>query len=251
MAHDHSKRLRTAGLPTAGLITAIAAGTLLAACGYPTTPPDAVGPQAHKLGVERTLYRHDIAFPGDSAELSISEQAALDRFLRSTGADRQATVLVATAPAAGAVAERRRQQVVRLLRQRGFDPRTSDPLLDSAQPGAGQVLVRIARYHVMLPDCPNFSRTKTSDNSNLPSSNFGCADRRNLGLMVANPRDLLRGRDMGPVSGARTSIPVRDYHAGRSYHPSFLNDDKGANVAADQEAAGGNYNPAQAGGKEE
>ncbi len=238
MARDHSKRLRTGGLSAA-----IAAGALLAACGYPTTPPDAVGPQAHKLGVERTLYRHDVAFPGESAELSGSEQAALDRFLRSTGADRQATVLVATAPAAGEVGDHRRQQVVRLLRQRGFDPRLSDPLLDSAQPGAGDVLVRIARYHVVLPDCPNYSRTGTSDNSNLPSSNFGCADRRNLGLMVANPRDLLRGRDMGPVSGARTSIPVRDYHDGRSYHPAFLNDDKGANVAADEEASGGNYRP--------
>jgi pilus assembly protein CpaD len=238
VARDRSNRLRTLGLSAA-----VAAGALLVACGYPTTPPDSVGPQAHKLGVERTLYRHDVAFPGESTDLSGSEQAALDRFLRSTGADRQATVLVATAPAAGWVADRRRQQVVRLLRQRGFDPRASDPLLDTAQPGAGEVLVRIARYHVVLPDCPNYSRTRTGDNSNLPSSNFGCADRRNLGLMVANPRDLLRGRDMGPVSGARTSIPVRDHHDGRSYHPAFLSDDKGANTAADQEASGGNYRP--------
>jgi pilus assembly protein CpaD len=240
VARDHAQRR-----PTAGLSAAILAGALLAACGYPTTPPEAVGPAAHKLGVERTLYRHDVAFPGESTELAGSERAALDRFLRSTGADRQATVLVATSPASGAVAERRRQQVVRLLRQRGFDPRSSDPLLDSAQPSAADVRVRIARYHVVLPECPNFSRTKTSDNSNLPSSNFGCADRRNLGLMVANPRDLLRGRDMGPVSGARTSIPVRDYHDGRSYQPGFLGDDKGANVAADEEASGGNYRPSE------
>lgn len=234
-------------LRSAGLGAALVAGALLAGCNATATRPKTVGPQAHTLGVERMLYRHDVAFPGDGAELSAGERAALDSFLRSTGADRQATVLVQAAPAPGAVARRRRQQVVRLLRQRGFDPRTSDPLLEPAQPGAGDVLVRIARYHVVLPDCPNHSRTRISDATNLPSSNFGCADRRNLGLMVANPRDLLRGRDMGPVSGARTAIPVRDYHAGRSYNPAFLNDDEGANVAADQEASGGNYRPAEGG----
>ncbi|MBK1666803.1 hypothetical protein CKO28_01935 [Rhodovibrio sodomensis] len=232
----------------AGLAAALAAGTLTGACSTPQMgPPGGSGPQIHNLGVERTLYRHDVAFPGDSAELSQGEQAALDRFLRHSGADRQATVLVAAADAPGDLAERRRQRVVRLLRRRGFDPRASDPLLDTAQPGGGEVLVRIARYHVVLPDCPNYSRTMTSTTSNMPASNFGCADRRNLGLMVANPRDLLRGRDMGPVSGARTSIPVRDYHDGRSYTPSFLSDDKGANVAADQEAAGGNYRPSGGG----
>ncbi|WP_169816597.1 CpaD family pilus assembly lipoprotein [Rhodovibrio salinarum] len=233
-----------------GVSAVLTAATALTGCGYPVTPPDAVGPQAHKLGVERTLYRHDVAFPGDTSDLSAGERAALDRFLRDSGADRQATVVVAAAPTSGDIAERRRQQVVRLLRQRGFAPRASDPLLDTAGPGDGDVLVRIARYHVVLPDCPDYSRTRISDNSNLPSSNFGCADRRNLGLMVANPRDLLRGREMGPVSGARTAIPVRDYHDGRSYTPSFLNDDRGANVAADKEASSGNYRPTGNGSKE-
>jgi pilus assembly protein CpaD len=232
------KRLRAAGLSAA-----VAAGGLLAGCGYPTHQPDTVGPEAHQLGVERTLYRHDLAFTGDGAELSAGERAAFDRFLRSTGADRQATVLVATDPAGGALAERRRQLVVRMLRQRGFDPRASDPLLTSARPGDGDVLVRVARYHVVLPDCPDHSRTKLSDNTNLGSSNFGCADRRNLGLMVANPRDLLRGRDMGPVSGQRLAIPVRDYHDGRSYHPTEIGDAQGADAAANAESSSGNYRP--------
>jgi pilus assembly protein CpaD len=233
-------------LRAAALAAALSAGTLTAACSYPQMgEPGPSGPQAHDLGVERTLYRHDVAFPGGSASLSQGERAALDRFLRDSGADRNATVVVASAPTQDDAALRRRQQVVRLLRQRGFDPRPSDPLLGAAQPGSGEVLVRIARYHVVLPECPNYSRTVTGTTSNMPASNFGCADRRNLGLMVANPRDLLRGRDMGPVSGARTSIPVRDYHAGRSYNPSFLHDDKGANVAADEEASGGNYRPSE------
>lgn len=236
-------------LRTAGLAAALAAAALAAGCSFPVTPPEpgTVGPQAHKLGVERTLYRHDVTFPGDSAELPAGERAALERFLRDTGADRQATVLVAT-DRTDPLAERRRQQVVRQLRRNGFDPRASDPLLDSARPGDGDVLVRVARYHVVLPECPNYARTTTGDNSNLPASNFGCADRRNLGLMVANPRDLLRGRDMGPVSGARTAIPVRDYHDGRSYHPTVPNDGAGADGAANSEAAGGNYRPS--GGKE-
>lgn len=227
-----------------GLAAALlAAGMLLGACSYPTGTPQNFGPQANKLGVERTLYRHTVDFGAESAELAGGERVALDRFLAESGADRNATVLVTAAPTADGLSETRRLAVVRELRARGFDPRSSDPLLDRHPSSASDVIVRIARYHVVLPECPNYGRTMTGDNSNLPSSNFGCANRRNLGLMVANPRDLLRGRDMGPVAGERLARPVELYRQGKSYTPIVPGDGVGADAAASGESAQGDFNP--------
>jgi len=49
---------------------------------------------------------------------------------------------------------------------------------------------------VTLPPCPNWSQYPASDFTNLKSSNYGCANATNLGLMVANPADLAAGRTL-------------------------------------------------------
>ena len=200
----------------------VLAGVALSACEYAGGTPPKFGPDANKLGVERTLYRHTVAFPGGDARLPDGERAALERFLADTGADRSATVLVTAADPAD-LALQRRQQVVRFLRSRGYDPRRADPLLDDHPAPGSDVLVRVARYHVVLPECGDHSRSMISDNSNLPASDFGCSTYRNLGLMVANPRDLLRGRDLAPAEGERVANPVRHYRRGDRWVPGDAN----------------------------
>ena len=48
------------------------------------------------------------------------------------------------------------------------------------------------------------------------SSNFGCANERNLGLMVANPADLLRGREPGPADGDFAAFGIQRYRADKT-----------------------------------
>jgi type IV pilus biogenesis protein CpaD/CtpE len=75
---------------------------------------------------------------------------------------------------------------------------TSDPALprDSAE-------FRLDRHLVTLPRCPNWG-SESQNWSNRPSSNFGCANTTNLGLMIANPADLVGGRPVGRhARGAR------------------------------------------------
>lgn len=208
--------LRRAAIAAA--LLALAGGA--AGCANEPGAPATYTPEDNRVGVERTLYRHTVDFPAGAQQPNASERAALERFLAQSGADRNATVLVTAADAENGLGERRRQVVVRLLRAQGFNPRRTDPLLDAHQAPGSDVLVRIARYHVVLPDCPDHSRTMVSDYRNLGSSNFGCATHTNLGLMVANPRDLLRGREMGPVSGERTARPVRLYREGFRWVPA-------------------------------
>ena len=56
-------------------------------------------------------------------------------------------------------------------------------------------------YLVTLPPCPDWSRQSGTDFANLPHSNFGCATQTNLGLMIAEPEDLVRGRKLAPADG--------------------------------------------------
>jgi pilus assembly protein CpaD len=82
----------------------------------------------------------------------------------------------------------------------------------------------------------------TSSHTNLPASNFGCATHRNLGLMVANPRDLLRGQEMGPTSGARAAKGVERYYRGDRWIPTGSEGSSGA--------GGGSGGSGGSGGKE-
>ena len=64
-------------------------------------------------------------------------------------------------------------------------------LLERAAPM--QAVIRRERYVVTLPPCPDWSKPAAGagDFTNTASSNFGCADAVNLGLMVATPADLV------------------------------------------------------------
>jgi type IV pilus biogenesis protein CpaD/CtpE len=94
--------------------------------------------------------------------------------------------------------------------------------LAACRPGAAEYteaeapkLLRIdraaGRYMVTLPDCPNWSQYPASDFTNAKSSNFGCATASNLGLMVANPADLVAGRELAHADGTPAVSAVTRY----------------------------------------
>ncbi len=73
----------------------------------------------------------------------------------------------------------------------------------------------LERYLVTLPPCPDWSRQSGTDFANLPHSNFGCATQTNLGLMVAEPRDLLHGRGLAPADGVHQAEGIVRYRTGK------------------------------------
>ena len=73
----------------------------------------------------------------------------------------------------------------------------------------------LERYLVTLPACPDWSRQSGTDFSNLPHSNFGCATQTNLGLMVAEPKDLVRGRTLAPADGVHQAEGIVRYRTGK------------------------------------
>lgn len=60
---------------------------------------------------------------------------------------------------------------------------------------AGALRIVVSRTKATVPGCPDWSRTAGENFDQHSGSNFGCGVNSNLASMVADPRDLIQGRD--------------------------------------------------------
>jgi pilus assembly protein CpaD len=84
---------------------------------------------------------------------------------------------------------------------------------------ANQAILAIGRYTVTLPPCPNWSSPPQAEYTNQHNSNWGCAAATNLGLMVAQPADLVSGRAVGPAPATPNVTAVTRYLEDRVKQP--------------------------------
>lgn len=76
------------------------------------------------------------------------------------------------------------------------------------------VVLSFRGTEVVVPECGDWSGTTSFDPSNTTHTNFGCAYQRNLGLMVSNPRDLIRSSpSVAPDPTRRTNV-IDDFRTG-------------------------------------
>ena len=187
-----------------------------------------------QLEVDRAEYRHSIYFPTDSSTFPASERARLVTFLETVQPrDRDSIRLEGHADERASeaynrdLAARRAARIEAFLRASGLTevPITTIafgeavPALPSTGPAAWQLNRRVElvveRYLVTLPACPDWSRESGTDFSNQPLPNFGCATQTNLGLMVAEPKDLVRGRTLAPADGIHQAEGIVRYRTGK------------------------------------
>ena len=69
----------------------------------------------------------------------------------------------------------------------------------------GVVRVVVARTVASVPNCPNWSTPSSPNYNNKTMPNFGCGVNSNLAAMVANPEDLVHGREGSGVGDAMTA----------------------------------------------
>lgn len=76
----------------------------------------------------------------------------------------------------------------------------------------GSVRVVVSRMKASVPNCPDWSRSADHNFDNHSMSNFGCAVNSNLAAMVADPQDLVRGRDSSaPADAATAGKAIKGY----------------------------------------
>lgn len=216
----------------------VALGLALAACAPATVQTEATGWLAaaspKRLEVNQAKYRHSIYFATDSAEIDTDEQDRLLAFLQAANVGDSDTVRLEGHADERAddlynleLASRRAQAVADLLRHHGLAAPQIQPLSYGERlpatadrtPAAWQrnrrVELLLERYVVTTPACPDWSRASGVDFSNQPHSNLGCASQTNLGLMVAEPRDLVSGRKLAPADGVHQAQGVTRYREGK------------------------------------
>ena len=110
--------------------------------------------------------------------------------------------------------------------------------LGDETPVKGAVKVIVRRYIVTLPGCPDWTGGPGTY-TNMASRNFGCTTATNLGLMVADPQDLVVGRDPDISDGDYLATSIDRYRKGKT--KQLINVNAGAFVLEQttQKDAGG------------
>ena len=166
--------------------------------------------------VQSVDHHHAVQFAGRSTRLSTFEEQQLARFLADIGAARDNQVVIspritfADSGAGAQTARARAHAISRFLRARGLDPEiVLTPTETAAGPSRVDVVVR--QYLVTLPPCPDWTDRPGWNFGNQRSGNWGCATATNLGLMVADPADLVRGAGPQPAAAEPLVLSIDRY----------------------------------------
>lgn len=165
------------------LVTAL--GGTLTACQAPTTASQGLD-ATHVPVVSTTDYVWDA---GDqSGALSSHDAARLDGWFSGLGLDFGDSIYVAPDASPSA-----RSQVAQIAGRYGLLVNAGAPA--SASGGVpGSVRVVVSRRRATVTGCPDWNRPSNPNFANESMPSFGCGVSMNLAMQVADPQDLLRGR---------------------------------------------------------
>src|SRR5580658_74618 len=183
-------------------------GLALAGCTPPTSEWSDVQAQK-KLHIDFVRMEPPAAFAPGTAELAPGEVVELVSFLEQSQVDGD-DHLYLQATVDDSLAAQRIASLTRQLSPRGIG---ASILPASAKDvPADHMLVVLERYVVTPPNCPDWTKPAYgAQHSNAMPSNWSCADTTNLGLMVADPRDLVVGRTLGPAEGNPATAGILRY----------------------------------------
>ncbi|HTI87638.1 MAG TPA: CpaD family pilus assembly lipoprotein [Alphaproteobacteria bacterium] len=194
--------------PVAYVLSPIIVAAALAGC----TPQASLWSEADarkEITVHKVEVVHNVAFAPSSSEISAPEFRRLDEFLSRQHIGYGDTVEIHTPGADARLDSRRAAAVSSYLLRAGVaaDRGSNGP--------ASDVRITVSRSVAVPPACGDWRKpSNDGDPGNTPSSNFGCANMRNLGMMVADPSELVAGHPAGPGQGESLAAGVKRFRAG-------------------------------------
>lgn len=184
-------------------LTLLALVSAVAGCSHtPQDLPDRGIESVNVPVVARTDYVFDASAPNGS--LSPGEAARLNAWFSGMDLGYGDSIYVD-----GPYADAARADVVRVAGYYGLMVSPSAPVTVGAVP-PGAVRVIVSRTRASVPGCPNWSLPAQPNYNNRSMSNFGCAVNGNLAAMIANPEDLIHGREGSGVGDTLTSSKAVD-----------------------------------------
>ena len=154
--------------------------------------------------VTRSDYAFDAAAPDGS--LARGEQARLDAWFGGLNLGYGDHIYVD-----GAYADAARSDVARVAGRYGMLLSQGAPVAQGiVNPGSVRVLV--SRTRASVPNCPNWSDQSKPNWGNNTMPSYGCGYNGNLAAMIADPNDLVWGREGTGYDNADTaSRAIRSY----------------------------------------
>jgi pilus assembly protein CpaD len=177
-------------------IILVALASTLAACNTPDLPDKGLA-AVNVPVVSGTDYVFDAAAP-DGA-LAPGEVDRLNGWFQGLGLGYGDAIYVD-----GAYADAARGQVAAVAGQYGMMVSAGAPVT-TGPVTPGSVRVVVSRRRASVPFCPNWSLPSEPNYDNRNMSNYGCGVNSNLAAMVANPEDLIHGRDPGATGDVNTA----------------------------------------------
>jgi pilus assembly protein CpaD len=165
---------------------ALSLGLALAGCGGKATNPSLYSTK--QAVVERTNFTFDVATTASG--LAISEQQRLNGWFEALDLRYGDRVAIEDPTANPAVTTAVNELAGRYgLMVSNVAPATSGYL----EPGQARVV--ITRSTASVPGCPDWSAKSDANYNNATSPGYGCAVNGNMAAMIADPQDLLEGKE--------------------------------------------------------
>ena len=177
----------------------LVASAAVAGCSYHASAGDLADRGVEAVNVPvvtRADYVFDAAAPGGT--LAPAEKARLDSWFRGLDLGYGDSIYV-DAPYADAA----RYEVAQVAGAYGMLVQPGAPVTGGPVP-SGSVRVIVSRTRAEVPGCPNWSQVAQPNYNNRMMSNFGCGVNSDLAMQVANPEDLIHGREGTNVGDNRT-----------------------------------------------
>jgi pilus assembly protein CpaD len=177
----------------------LVAAAAVSGCAFKPGPDPEAGLSPVNVPV---VSRSDFVFDADapSGTLPPSEAARLDAWFRSLELRYGDSVYVDGGP----YAEAARAQVADIAGNYGLLVTAGAPVTAGAV-NPGSVRVVVSRNIASVPNCPNWDRKSQPNYNNKMMPGLGCAVNGNLAAMVANPEDLVHGREGSAVVDTATA----------------------------------------------
>lgn len=198
------------------LLINICAVALLSACsenidfqGYSPEQYNTAYPKENKVEIRHLLI--DLEFKGKATALSPKDTIDLQNLLSNIHPHAVDYIMLKTSDKMLYKTARVRT-VEKLLHKSGYN----SPIHIVSIKGIpdNKLIIDVAHTAVIPPDCPDWRKSPITTFSNTPHTNYGCSATVNLGLMIDNPRDLVRGRDSSSSNSERADKALSDYRSG-------------------------------------
>lgn len=177
----------------------------LSGCAYHPGPEPAAGTNPVNVPVvSKTEFVFDAAAPNGT--LGPVEAERLDAWFRGLDLHYGDAVYVD-----GPYSEGARAQVASIAGNYGIIVSSGAPVTAGAV-APGSVRVVVSRTVASVPGCPKWDDHSNTNYNNKTMPNFGCAVNGNLAAMVANPEDLVHGREGSGVGDAATATRAINYY---------------------------------------